>query len=90
MTGGVQQDPPEGRLRLSRRRDSSEGEQSCLGGVQVVDAQFEMGLLLLKGVRPGGTPVAASRLKLSPVEPSLPSRMKSSLENRTGRPRTSP
>lgn len=63
MACGIQQDPPPVGFRLDRRLDGTLGEQPCLGGIQVIHAQFDVGLLLLGGVRPGGTSVVGQAVE---------------------------
>lgn len=58
MTRRVQEHPPHVRPRLEGRQNGAQGEHPLLRGVQVLDAQFEVGLLAVGGVRPGRRPEA--------------------------------
>lgn len=60
---GVQQNPPLVGVRLEFGPDGSQGEQTGLGGVQVVDAQLYVGLLFLRWLRPGGTAVVGEPIE---------------------------
>lgn len=57
MACGIQQNPPPVGVRLELGLDCPQCQQPGLGGIQVIDAQLDVGLLFLDRVRPGGTAV---------------------------------
>ena len=78
MPGRVDEDPKLFRLRLCLGLDAADGDRGVLGGVQVVDVDIEVCLLLHVAGRPGRATMVGDALKcdgarrgaqLDPVDP---------------------